>query len=146
MHYELMLAARVSLARRYEKRYPIAYENVSFTPPADGGMWLAFHYTEVSSEYTSLDRKCRSYIGMVQVNVVIPPGSGTDKGRQFAKDIANFFEDGKLLRTGYIYEGGEVRPIQKSETGWMVPVRFYVRFDEKKGAQDASTERFTDFC
>lgn len=146
MHYELMLAARRALAGRYEKRYPISYENVSFTPPADGGLWLAFHYTEVSSEYMSLDRRCRSYIGMVQVNVVMPPGSGTDKGRQFAKDIANFFEDGKMLRTGYVSEGGEVKPVQKSETGWIVPVRFLVRFDENKGVQDASTERLTDFC
>lgn len=132
MHYDLMLAARKALAEQYERRYPIAYENVEFVPPADGSQWLAFHYKEVDTDYLSLDRKCRSFIGMVQVNIVFAPGSGTDKARRLAKDIADFFEDGKMLDVGYIYEGGEVRPIQKSETGWLVPVRFSVRVEEKR--------------
>ncbi|QDH94243.1 hypothetical protein [Escherichia phage vB_EcoS_PHB17] len=132
MHYELMLAARKALAEQYERRYPIAYENVEFVPPADGSQWLAFHYKEVDTAYLSLDRKCRSFIGMVQVNIVFAPGSGTDKARRLAKDIADFFEDGKMLDVGYIFEGGEVRPIQKSETGWLVPVRFSVRVEEKR--------------
>lgn len=132
MHYELMLAARKALAEQYERRYQIAYENVEFVPPADGSQWLAFHYKEVDTAYLSLDRKCRSFIGMVQINIVFAPGSGTDKARRLAKDIADFFEDGKMLDVGYIYEGGEVRPIQKSETGWIVPVRFSVRVEEKR--------------
>lgn len=133
MHYELMLAARMALAEQYENQYKIAYENVNFTPPGDGSIWLAFHYHEVDSEYVSLDRKCRVYLGMVQVNVTLPPGTGTDKARLLAKDIAEFFEDGKMLNTGYISEGAEVRPVQKSETGWMIPVRFTVRLDHKRG-------------
>lgn len=132
MHYELMLAARKALADAYERRFAIAYENVEFTPPADGSPWLAFHYKEVDTAYLSLDRKCKSYIGLVQVNIIFAPGSGTDKARRLAKDIADFFEDGKMLEHGYIYEGGEVRPIQKSETGWLVPVRFSVRAEEKR--------------
>lgn len=134
MHYELMLAARKSIGMEYEKRYRIAYENVDFTPPEDGGLWLAYHYKEVETEYLSLDRKCISYVGMVQVNVVFPPNSGTDRARQIAKEIANFCYDGKMLETGYISEGASIRPVQKSETGWMIPIRFLVRFDEKRGA------------
>lgn len=132
MHYDLMLAARKALAEQYERRYKIAYENVEFVPPGDGSQWLAFHYKEVESAYLSLDRKCRSFIGMVQINIVFAPGSGTDKARRLAKDIADFFQDGKMLDVGYIYEGGEVRPIQKSESGWLVPVRFSVRVEEKR--------------
>lgn len=132
MHYELMLAARKALAERYESNYKICYENVAFTPPLCGKEWLAFHYMEVDSDYISLNRKCRVYVGMVQVNVVFPPLSGTDKARRLAKDIADFFEDGKMLETGYISEGASVRPVQKSETGWMVPIRFYVRYDERR--------------
>lgn len=133
MHYELMLAARKALANEYEERFKISYENIAFTPPKCGKPWLAYHYKEVSTDFLSLDRKCKSYIGMVQVNVVFPPLSGTDSARLIAKEIADFFEDGKMLDDGYIYEGAEVRPVQKSETGWMVPVRFLVRYDEKRG-------------
>lgn len=132
MHYDLMVAARKALAEEYESEYPIAYENVEFKPPSNGGMWLAFHYTEAETVYASLDRKCRYYVGMVQVNVIFAPGSGTDKARKIAKGIADFFDDGKMLETGYISRGGEVRPVQKSETGWLVPVRFYVRAEEKR--------------
>lgn len=132
MHYDLMVAARKALAEEYESEYPIAYENVEFKPPSKGGMWLAFHYTEAETVYASLDRKCRYYVGMVQVNVIFAPGSGTDKARKIAKGIADFFDDGKMFETGYVSHGGEVRPIQKSETGWLVPVRFYVRAEEKR--------------
>lgn len=134
MHYDLMLAARKALAQEYESKYSIAYENVMFTPPPGGDMWLKFDYKEVDTEYLSLDRKCKAYIGMVQVSVVFPPNSGADRSRKLARDIANFFDDGKMLETGYISEGAKVHPVQKSETGWMVPVRFIVRVEEKKGA------------
>lgn len=134
MHYELMLAARKALAKQYERLYSIAYENVMFTPPDSGESWLKFDYKEADTIYMSLDRKCRSYVGMVQVGIVFPPNSGTDRARLLAKDIANFFEDGKMLETGYISEGASIHPVQKSETGWFIPIRFYVRFDEKRGA------------
>ena len=132
MHYDLMVAARKALAARYERGYAIAYENLLFTPPDGGGMWLKFDYKEVDSDFVSLDRKCRVYVGIVQISVVFPPNAGTDRARQLAKDIANFFEDGKILETGYISEGASVHPVQKSETGWFVPVRFNVRFEERR--------------
>lgn len=115
MHYDLMVAARKALAEEYESEYPIAYENVEFKPPSKGGMWLSFHYTEAETVYASLDRKCRYYVGMVQVNVIFAPGVGTDKARKLAKGIADFFEDGKILETGYISQGGEVRPVQRAK-------------------------------
>ena len=132
MHYELMLAARKALAAEFENQYSIAYENITFTPPANGGIWLKFDYIEADTKFLSLDRKCVSYIGMVQVSVVLAPGSGADRSRQLANAIAKFFEDGKMLETGYVSEGGAVKPIQKSESGWLIPVRFTVRTEEKR--------------
>lgn len=132
MDYELMLSARKALAGEFESRFKIAYENVEFVPPGDGSMWLRFDYTEVDKEFLSVDRKCVSYIGMVQVGIIIPPGSGSDKARQVAKEIARFFYDGKILETGYISEGAKVHKLQKSETGWFIPVRFYVRIETKE--------------
>lgn len=131
MHYELSVAARVALAEQFGKAFPIQYENVDFVPPSDGGIYLKYDYTDADTEFLSLDRKCKSYIGMVQVGITFPPGSGTDKARRIAKDIADFFEDGKMLATGYISEGAITHKLQKSETGWFYPVRFYVRFDGK---------------
>lgn len=98
MHYDLMVAARKALAEEYESEYPIAYENVEFKPPSKGGMWLSFHYTEAETVYASLDRKCRYYVGMVQVNVIFAPGVGTDKARKLAKGIADFSRMVKYLR------------------------------------------------
>lgn len=129
MHYELSVAARMALAQEYEREYMIAYENVDFVPPGDGGIWLKYDYTEADTLFLSLDRKCKSFIGMVQIAVIFPPGSGIDTARKVAKNIADFFEDGKMLSIGYIYEGAIVHPVQKSETGWFYPVRFYVRYD-----------------
>lgn len=132
MHYELMLAARVLLDTQFGPAYSISYENVPFVPPSDGSMWLKFDYMEAETRFLSLDRKCKSYIGIVQVAVIFSPGDGTDAARRAASDIAKFFYDGRMLQHGYIYQGAEVRPVQKHETGYMIPVRFTVRFDEKQ--------------
>lgn len=132
MHYEMSVAARKALAKQYDNQYGIAYENVMFTPPNFGDAWLKFDYAEADTIYLSIDRKCISYIGMVQISVVFQPNSGVDRARALAKDIANFFEDGKILDTCYISEGARVHPMQKSETGWLIPIRFYVRTEEKR--------------
>ena len=129
MHYELSVAARMALAQEYESEYMIAYENVEFTPPKVGGIWLKYDYKEADTIIHDLKRKCISYIGMVQIGIEFPPGSGIDKARKLAKNIADFFEDGKMLSNGYISEGAKVHQVQKSESGWFYPVRFYVRYD-----------------
>lgn len=126
MHYELSVAVRRALSMQFERDYKIQYENVDFVPPGNGGMWLKYDYVEVDTIFKSLDRKCKRFIGMVQISVVFPPGAGIDKARKATKEIADFFEDGKMLSTGYIYEGAIVHKVQKSETGWLYPVRFYV--------------------
>ena len=66
MHYELSVAARMALAQEYESEYMIAYENVEFTPPKGGGIWLKYDYKEADTIIHDLKRKCISYIGMVQ--------------------------------------------------------------------------------
>ncbi|ARB06640.1 hypothetical protein GJL01_15 [Salmonella phage GJL01] len=119
----------MALAQEYESEYIIAYENVEFTPPKGGGIWLKYDYKEADTIIHDLKRKCISYIGMVQIGIEFPPGSGIDKARKLAKNIADFFEDGKMLSNGYISEGAKVHQVQKSESGWFYPVRFYVRYD-----------------
>lgn len=131
MHYELSAAARAAFLSKY-RDFPHYMENRNFTPPKDGGMWLRFNYIEGDTLYLSIDRKCKSYIAIVQIGVVFPPGSGVDEARLKAKEIADFFKDGKMLNVGYIFDGAIVHQIVKHESGWMIPVRFTVRVDTKE--------------
>lgn len=125
-------AVRVALFDEFGSRLAIACENIDFEQPEDGGMWLKFDYFPADKRYRSLDRKCIALIGMVQVGIMFPPGSGIDKARELAKEIANFFHDGKILSVGYILEGASSKPVQKSQSGWLLPIRFTTRYDEKE--------------
>lgn len=130
MQYELSIASKKIVsqsAKSIAPSLPISWENVGFTPPS--GMWLKFDYTEADTVTYGLSRKCKYYVGMVQVSLVFPPGNGVDKARQLANQLAESFVDGTMLETGYIYEGGVVHPVVKSQSGWLIPVRFYVRLD-----------------
>lgn len=129
MHLELSQAARRAFDAHYKNLYSICYENTPFTPPVNGQPWLKFDYIEADTLRFGLRRTCKSWIGMVQISINFPTGIGMDWSRGLAKDIATFFDDDKMLSTGYVYIGGEVHPVQKSVGGWMLPVRFYVRFD-----------------
>lgn len=132
MHYDMMVCARKALADGFGDRYKIAYENIKFTPPDDGGMWLKFNYMESATNRNSLDRKCTSFLGLVQIGIIVPPSLGLDNARLLAKEIADYFPDGKMFNANiYIYSGGEVRPAQKSETGWLLPIRFTVRSEKR---------------
>ena len=132
MHYELSAAARAEVIKFANGAIPVSFENKNFTPPVNGDMWLKFDYMEADTQFLSLDRKCKSYIGLVQIGVIVMPGSGADDARRKAKEIADFLYDGKMLNDGYISEGGTVHPMIKHDSGWLIPVRCNVRYDEKR--------------
>lgn len=128
-HYELSQDAWRAFYKEFSGIYPIKAENISFTPPANGDPWLQFDYMEASSDPLDLARRCRSFIALVQVGVHFSPDTGVTTARRIAKEIAQFAQDGKIIGQGYIFTPGDVRPIQKQENGWMIPVRFSVRYD-----------------
>lgn len=125
-------AARSALFAEFRPRFAIMAENVDFTEPGQGQTWLKFDYIPADKIYRTIDRKCISLLAMVQVGIVFAPGKGMTEARTIAKEIANFFSDGKILDVGYVYEGASSKPVQKSERGWMLPVRFTMRYDEKE--------------
>ncbi|AUV57183.1 tail terminator [Enterobacter phage Ec_L1] len=134
MHFELYEASAEFVASIIQDSDNlVAWENIAFTPPADGSEYYRFNYKEADTVTTSLDRKCAYFVGMVQVDVVFSPGSGISVARKLAADVAKSAIDGTMLSTGYILSRGAVHPAQKSDTGWFIPVRFYVRC-ETKGA------------
>lgn len=133
MQYELSLAARKFvndlIVNEFPVRYPVAWENSAFTPPDDGSIWLKYDYTEVDTVTYGLSRRCKYYVGMVQISVFFSPGTGIDIPRQIANQLAESIVDGTMLDRGTIYESGVVNPVIKSKSGWFIPVRFYVRLD-----------------
>lgn len=128
--YDLAKAARVALFQEFGSRFKIMAENVEFKEPNDGGTWLKFDYMPAEKTHKSLSRKCIRIRGLVQIGIVFSPDTGTDEARRLAKEIANFFEDGKILSVGFIFEGASQKPVQKSQRGWLIPIRFTVQYDE----------------
>lgn len=128
--YDLAKAARVALFQEFGSRFKIMAENVEFKEPNDGGTWIKFDYIPAEKTYKSLSRKCIRIRGLVQIGIVFSPDTGIDEARRLAKEIANFFEDGKILSVGFIFEGASQKPVQKSQRGWLIPIRFTVQYDE----------------
>lgn len=128
--YDLAVAARKALYSGFGDKFKIMCENVKFKEPKDGSTWLKFDYIPAEKTYKSFSRKCVRIRGLVQIGVVFSPDTGMDEARKLAKDIANFFEDGKILSVGFIFEGASQKPVQKSERGWLIPIRFTVQYDE----------------
>ena len=141
MHFEMYQATQ-QLLYSWNLDLPIATENSTFTPPADGSMWLKYDYSEADARAVSLDRHCRVYIGMVQLSIFFAPGDGIAIARKLAQYVAKRAADGIMLRVkhsdgsttfaGWINEGGAVSPVQKTPTGWFFPVRFYTRAEVRE--------------
>lgn len=143
MHFELYQASQEAVFKWFGNTYAIMTENAAFTPPADGSPYLKFDYIEASTMTVSLDRLCRVYLGIVQVSVIISPGSGVMAGRKIADDVANRAIDGIMLtvtdsdglnpvEVGYIVDAGSVEQVVKHDSGWSIPVRFTVRAESQK--------------
>ena len=127
--FDLSVDCRKAFASFAKGRYQVAYENTPFNPPADGSLYLKFDYLEGESINIGLSRKCRSLTGMIQIGVIFSPETGVDDARAVAKEVAEFFYDGRIIGQGFVFTGGEVRPPQKSDTGWLLPIRSTVRYD-----------------
>lgn len=131
MHYDIALKCKAAAAKfAADNGIMIASDNVDFKPPANGGTHLKFSYIEADSRSVGLSRECRVYLGLVQVDVIFKPGTGTDAARLIAQNVAKYFPEGKIIDSVnkvYVSEWAEVSGVQKHETGWFFPVRFTVR-------------------
>lgn len=134
MHYDIALKCKAAAAKfAADNGIMIASDNVDFKPPANGGTYLKFSYVEADSRSVSLSRECRVYLGLVQVDVIFKPGTGTDSARLIAQNVAKYFPEGKIIDSVnkvYVSEWAEVHGVQKHETGWFFPVRFTVRCEQ----------------
>ncbi|QXG07669.1 hypothetical protein [Erwinia phage Snitter] len=124
--YDMEKDARALVFEFNAQRYALAVPNVPFEPPV--GIWLQYDFIPAETLSVGLSRKCRSLKALVQVSIVFPPDTGIDKAGALAKELAEFCYDGRIVGQSYIFTGGDVRPIQKSETGWFIPVRFALSY------------------
>ncbi|UYE93660.1 hypothetical protein EEPDABAO_00069 [Klebsiella phage mfs] len=108
----------------------IASDNVDFKPPASGEYAiLNFHTSKRIPDLLDLSRKCRVYLGLVQVDVIFKPGTGTDAARLIAQNVAKYFPEGKILGDDkldlYVSEWAEVYGVQKARNRLVLPRSLY---------------------
>lgn len=111
---------------------PVAWENVTFTPP-DGAYLRAFI---LRAETTSQDLAgaLRNRLGIFQVNIVAPGGAGAGPAEAIAAELEALFPNNLRLTSA----GGTVQAVTPLRTRpaipdgdrYTVPVDFTYRADE----------------
>lgn len=109
----------------------VAWDNIPFNPPDD--IYLTSHDMPATPYAIDLSQQCKVFIGVYQVNVVIPAAQGRERGRNIASQIEALFENGtELSGEGFsCYISGE--PAQyagvATETTYTLPVSLNYRAD-----------------
>ena len=97
---------------------PVAWPNLPFTPP-DSSPYGRVYVLPAQTVGQDLEGHMRTYQGILQLNIIIPAGSGVSQARGLAKSIADAFPEGLPLVDGdltvYINGPPQIRqPIQSS--------------------------------
>lgn len=97
---------------------PVAWPNIAFTPP-DSSPYGRVYVLPAQTVGQDLEGYMRTYQGILQLNIIIPAGSGVSQARGLAKSIADAFPEGLPLVNGdltvYINGPPQIRqPIQGS--------------------------------
>lgn len=109
----------------------VAYDNIPFEPP--GGIYLTTHDMPATPYAIDLSQRSKVFIGVYQVNVVIPAAQGRGEGRAIAGLLEALFANGTELQgEGFsCYVSGE--PAQyagiATDTTWTIPVSINYRAD-----------------
>ncbi|WP_255211702.1 phage tail terminator-like protein [Pseudescherichia vulneris] len=98
---------------------PIAWPNIAFDPP--DGPYARVYVLPAQTVGQDLEGQIRTYQGILQVNIIVPAGSGVTQTRELAQSIADAFPEGLPLVEGdltvYINGPPQVRsPIQDRPT------------------------------
>lgn len=97
---------------------PVAWPNLPFTPP-DSSPYGRVYVLPAQTVGQDLEGHMRTYQGILQLNIIIPAGSGVSQAIGLAKSIADAFPEGLPLVDGdltvYINGPPQIRqPIQGS--------------------------------
>ncbi|EML5942476.1 TPA: DUF4128 domain-containing protein [Citrobacter freundii] len=96
---------------------PVAWPNIAFEPP--NAPYARVYVLPAQTVGQDLEGQLRTYQGILQLNIIIPAGSGVSQARGLAKSIADAFPEGLPLVDGdltvYINGPPQIRqPIQGS--------------------------------
>jgi len=111
----------------------IAYECVTFTPPAGGATYLRAYLMPGNTDSEDLAGKHTSYRGVFQVSVVTASGSGTGGAGLIAEEIAQLYPNNLPLTkadfTVYVRSPMATAPAIQGETTSTSPLSFQYRAD-----------------
>jgi hypothetical protein len=98
---------------------PIAWPNIAFDPPE--APYARVYVLPAQTVGQDLAGQMRTYQGILQVNIIVPAGSGVTHARGIAQSVADAFPEGLALvdsdLTVYINGPPQVRqPIQDRPT------------------------------
>jgi hypothetical protein len=78
-------------------KLPIAFEDVSFTPPTGGGTYLQAYLLPANVDSTDLEGVHRLYQGVFQINVVTAAGSGRGAASAIADELSALFSNNLMI-------------------------------------------------
>ncbi|MGY2173887.1 phage tail terminator-like protein [Pseudomonas azotoformans] len=111
----------------------IAYEGVTFAPPADGATYLRAYLMPGNTDSEDLAGKHISYRGVFQVSVVTASGSGTGTAGAIAEEIAQLYPNNLPLTkadfTVYVRSPMATAASIQGETTSTLPLSFQYRAD-----------------
>lgn len=111
----------------------IAYEGVTFTPPASGATYLRAYLMPGNTDSEDLAGKHVSYRGVFQVNVFTASGSGTGTASAIAEEIAQLYPNNLPLTkedfTVYVRSPMAAAASIQGETTSTLPLSFQYRAD-----------------
>lgn len=82
---------------------PVAFENVDFTPPADGSRYVRVYLLPVPTETDTLDMLHRSYQGVVQITACLPKGQGNGPVDALHQSLAAVIKpEAQIVRDGLV--------------------------------------------
>lgn len=128
--YEARLAA---WAAAHSPALKVAYENVDFTPPADGSTYLRCFLLPANTDSQDLQGIHEAFLGVFQVNIVAKAGAGLGAAKGIADELRALFPNNlRLTKSGLTVQSispCSQGPAQQDTNTATVPVWFNYRAD-----------------
>ncbi len=107
----------------------VAYENVAFTPPAT--KYLRAYLLPAPTDSETLDNLHRGYVGVFQVNIVMPLNVGSNEAQSLADSIAGLYPVSFAQDTirVYITRPFSSRPAYQDGDRYVYPIYCNYRVD-----------------
>ena len=111
---------------------PIAYQNVPFTPPA--GRYIRAYLLPAETSSRLVEGTDRSYIGMFQMSVCVPDGTGPGASEQIVASLETLFSSPLTIsKSGLnirITRPLSVSPAMQEHGLYVIPTRTQYRVDK----------------